>query len=118
MGNEIPDVTMIGLGYIGLPTAALIAKQGIRVHGVDIIQVEAPALGEPVVTMRHTTETPEAVEAGTVELVGTDKNLIIKKVSELISDFGKYEEMSKAHNPYGDGKASKLISNLLKEFDL
>ena len=63
--------------------------------------------------MRDTTERPEAVDAGTVELVGTDKKLIISKVNELIRDHSKYEKMSKAHNPYGDGKASGRILNTL-----
>ena len=75
------------------------------------IQEEAPSLGKPVLVMRDTTERPEAVESGTVELVGTDMNLIINKVNDLINDKSKYEFMSKAHNPYGDGKASKRILN-------
>jgi len=78
------------------------------------IQEEAPSLGKPVLVMRDTTERPEAVEAGTVKLVGTNKNRIIEKVTELINNPSIYETMSKAHNPYGDGKASVRICSKLK----
>ena len=79
------------------------------------IQEEAPSLGKPVLVMRDTTERPEAVDAGTVELVGTNKNLIVTKVNELITNKSKYEKMSKAHNPYGDGSAAeRIIKALLK----
>jgi len=75
------------------------------------IQEEAPGLGKPVLVMRDTTERPEALEAGTVKLVGTDFNKIISEVSALLDDKEYYEEMSKAQNPYGDGKASERIVN-------
>ncbi len=79
------------------------------------IQEEAPGLGKPVLVMRNTTERPEALEAGTVKLVGTDKQLIIKEVSNLLTNTGYYNTMSKANNPYGDGLASKrIIEQLLK----
>lgn len=77
------------------------------------IQEEAPSLGKPVLVMRDTTERPEAVEAGTVELVGTDATKIVGKVVDLIEDSAYYEKMSKAHNPYGDGKAASRIADLL-----
>lgn len=73
------------------------------------IQEEAPSFGKPVLVMQNTTERPEAVDAGTVKLVGTDKELIIKEVSVLIDNKVKYERMSKAHNPFGDGMASERI---------
>lgn len=73
------------------------------------IQEEAPSLGKPVLVMRDTTERPEAVEAGTVRLVGTDKIKIICEVEKLLTDKEAYQRMSKAHNPYGDGKASQRI---------
>ena len=69
------------------------------------VQEEAPSLGKPVLVMRDTTERPEALEAGTVKLVGTDKEKIIKEAQKLINDKKEYEKMSKSHNPYGDGKA-------------
>ncbi len=79
------------------------------------IQEEAPSLGKPVLVMRDVTERPEAVEAGTVKLVGANKDKIIKEVSELIDSSEKYKNMSLAHNPYGDGKASVKIVNFLKK---
>jgi UDP-N-acetylglucosamine 2-epimerase (non-hydrolysing) len=73
------------------------------------IQEEAPSLGKPVLVMRNTTERPEAVDAGTVLLVGTDKNMIVNKTNELLSGNDLYKQMKKSHNPYGDGKASERI---------
>lgn len=79
------------------------------------VQEEAPGLGKPVLVMRDTTERPEAVEAGTVRLLGTDANVIRAAVQELLDDHALYVIMSKAHNPYGDGKAcNKIISQLKK----
>ena len=79
------------------------------------IQEEAPSLGKPVLVMRDTTERPEAVEAGTVKLVGSDQDNIIKEVQKLLNDNSEYQKMSKAHNPYGDGNASEKILNILKD---
>lgn len=73
------------------------------------IQEEAPSLGKPVLVMRDTTERPEAVEAGTVKLVGTDFETIVKEAQILLNSPVDYERMSKSHNPYGDGKASQRI---------
>jgi len=78
------------------------------------VQEEAPSLGKPVLVMRDTTERPEAVEAGTVKLVGTNKETIIKEAQNLINSKTAYEKMSKANNPYGDGKACKKIVDFLK----
>lgn len=78
------------------------------------IQEEAPGLGIPVLVMRDTTERPEAVTAGTVELVGTDYEKIVNGVSTLLDDAKAYEKMSKATNPYGDGKASQRILDYIK----
>lgn len=80
------------------------------------IQEEAPSLGKPVLLMRDTTERPEAVDAGTVRLVGTDKDLIVKWVSTLLNDEAEYQAMSRAHNPYGDGKSVARILEALQEF--
>lgn len=79
------------------------------------IQEEAPSLGKPVLVMRDTTERPEAVEAGTVKLVGTDKEKIVKEAQQLIDDKQAYEKMAMARNPYGDGKASERIKEFLIE---
>ncbi|ENU44490.1 non-hydrolyzing UDP-N-acetylglucosamine 2-epimerase [Acinetobacter seifertii] len=73
------------------------------------IQEEAPSLGKPVLVMRDTTERPEAVKAGTVKLVGTDKNTLIKEAQTLIDNKVEYEKMAQAHNPYGDGRACVRI---------
>ena len=78
------------------------------------IQEEAPSLGKPVLVMRDTTERPEAVQAGTVKLVGTKPEKIINEMQRLIDDAKEYERMSRAHNPYGDGKASQRIVEFLK----
>jgi UDP-N-acetylglucosamine 2-epimerase (non-hydrolysing) len=77
------------------------------------IQEEAPGLGKPVLVMRDTTERPEAVDAGTVKLVGTDYQKIVDNVSRLLDDAEYYNTMSKAVNPYGDGKACERIVNTL-----
>ena len=79
------------------------------------VQEEAPSLGKPVLVMRDTTERPEALEAGTVKLVGTDTKKIIKEAQKLLDDKDEYEKMSHAHNPYGDGKACQKIVNFLKD---
>ena len=79
------------------------------------VQEEAPSLGKPVLVMRDTTERPEALEAGTVKLVGTSKETIIKEAQKLLDDKNEYNTMSKAHNPYGDGKACERIVNFIKE---
>ena len=78
------------------------------------IQEEAPGLGKPVLVMRDTTERPEALDAGTVKLVGTDYDLIVNNVAMLLDDAEAYDRMSKAVNPYGDGKACERIINALK----
>ncbi|MEI3154789.1 MAG: UDP-N-acetylglucosamine 2-epimerase (non-hydrolyzing) [Odoribacter sp.] len=78
------------------------------------IQEEAPGLGKPVLVMRDTTERPEALEAGTVKLVGTDYNKIVSEVSALLDNQEYYDRMSKAVNPYGDGKAcERIVQNLI-----
>ena len=77
------------------------------------VQEEAPSLGKPVLVMRETTERPEALDAGTVKLVGTDTKKIIAEASRLLTDSITYDLMSTAHNPYGDGKAARLIVNSL-----
>ena len=78
------------------------------------IQEEAPSLGKPVLVMRDTTERPEALESGTVHLVGTNHDLIVSEVSTLLEDQSAYEKMSQAMNPYGDGKACRRIVDVLR----
>ena len=81
-------------------------------------RVGAPGLGKPVLVMRDTTERPEALESGTVHLVGTNHDLIINEVSTLLDDPMAYETMSKAVNPYGDGKACQRIARILNGEDV
>jgi UDP-N-acetylglucosamine 2-epimerase (non-hydrolysing) len=81
------------------------------------VQEEAPSLGKPVLVMRDTTERPEAVEAGTVKLVGTNKESIINEAQKLLDDENEYNTMSKAHNPYGDGKACERIVDFIREIN-
>lgn len=97
------------------PFVYLMSKSYLILTDSGGIQEEAPSLGKPVLVMRDTTERPEAVEAGTVKLVGTNPNTIINEVNKLLNDASLYERMSQAHNPYGDGKACQKIVNLIKE---
>ena len=92
----------------------LMEKSDIVLTDSGGIQEEAPGLGKPVLVMRDTTERPEALDAGTVKLVGTDYDKIVNSVSELLDDKKAYEKMSKAVNPYGDGKACGRIMEFLK----
>ena len=91
----------------------LMEKSSIVLTDSGGIQEEAPGLGKPVLVMRDATERPEALDAGTVKLVGTDYNKIVNEVSSLIDDKAAYEKMSKAVNPYGDGLACGRIVNAL-----
>ena len=93
----------------------LMEKSSIILTDSGGIQEEAPGLGKPVLVMRDTTERPEALEAGTVKLVGTDYDKIVAEVSALLDDQMYYERMSKAVNPYGNGKACKRIVELFVE---
>jgi UDP-N-acetylglucosamine 2-epimerase (non-hydrolysing) len=112
--SDISNVHLIEpLDY--LPFVYLMNRAYIILTDSGGIQEEAPSLGKPVLVMRDTTERPEAVEAGTVRLVGTDSEKIFGALSELLSDKDAYERMSFAHNPYGDGKAAQRISKILIE---
>ena len=93
----------------------LIEKSAIVLTDSGGIQEEAPGLGKPVLVMRDTTERPEALEAGTVKLVGTDFEKIVDEVSDLLDDAAHYNKMSKAVNPYGDGLACQRIINTLRQ---
>ena len=106
-----------------LPFVHLMRHADIILTDSGGVQEEAPSLGKPVLVMRDTTERPEAIRAGTVKLVGTDDELIVKETAQLLDDPAAYEAMSEAHNPYGDGKASTRIHKAIlsffeKEWDL
>lgn len=99
-----------------LPFVYLMQRASLIVTDSGGIQEEAPSLGKPVLVMRETTERPEAVAAGTVRLVGVDRQKIVDNVVALLSDRAEYEKMSLAHNPYGDGRAAKRIVDELLRF--
>ena len=96
-----------------LPFFYLMDRSAIILTDSGGIQEEAPSLGKPVLLMRDKTERPEAVEAGTVRLVGTNKNMIVEQVNTLLSNTAEYNKMSGAHNPYGDGNAVRRIIDVL-----
>ncbi|HIF9354868.1 TPA: non-hydrolyzing UDP-N-acetylglucosamine 2-epimerase [Photobacterium damselae] len=97
-----------------LPFIYLMSRAHIILTDSGGIQEEAPSLGKPVLVMRDTTERPEAVEAGTVKLVGTDVEMITQSLNQLLTDETAYQTMSFAHNPYGDGQACQRILNKLE----
>ncbi|MDD9922181.1 MAG: UDP-N-acetylglucosamine 2-epimerase (non-hydrolyzing) [Boseongicola sp.] len=101
-----------------LPFVYLMMQSTLVLTDSGGIQEEAPSLGKPVLVMRNTTERPEAVDAGTVRLVGTDPSAIQQEVSRLLLDDGYYRSMSLAHNPYGDGKAVERIVSAIKSATL
>jgi len=93
----------------------LMEKSTIVLTDSGGIQEEAPGLGKPVLVMRNTTERPEALEAGTVKLVGTNHDLIVSEVSHLLEDIEYYDQMSRAVNPYGDGNSSARIVGVFRD---
>ena len=99
-----------------LPFVAMMNRAHIILTDSGGVQEEAPSLGKPVLVMRDTTERPEAVDAGTVRLVGTDYEAIVNGVDELLTKQEVYESMSRAHNPYGDGKATERHLKALEKF--
>ncbi|MBB3324808.1 non-hydrolyzing UDP-N-acetylglucosamine 2-epimerase [Atlantibacter sp. RC6] len=111
--GQVDNVTLIEPQDY-LPFVWLMNRAWLILTDSGGIQEEAPSLGKPVLVMRETTERPEAVKAGTVRLVGTDRTRIVAEVSRLLHDDREYHIMSKAHNPYGDGKACARILHALK----
>lgn len=99
------------LDYLGF--VAMMEASDIVLTDSGGIQEEAPSLGKPVLVMRDTTERPEGVAAGTAKLVGTDETAITREVARLLDDQSSYEAMAKAHNPYGDGTASRQIAAII-----
>ena len=96
------------------PFANLMERMDLILTDSGGMQEEAPALGQPVLVLRDTTERPEAVEAGTVRLVGCDTDLIVETVTELFTNDAAYAEMKHAVNPYGDGKACARIIDAIR----
>lgn len=96
-----------------LPFVYLMDRAALIITDSGGVQEEAPSLGKPVLVMRDTTERPEAVTAGTVQLVGTNADRIVSEAARLLRDASAYETMAKAHNPYGDGRAAERIADFL-----
>ena len=95
-----------------------IAKSDIILTDSGGIQEEAPSLGKPVLVLRDTTERPEGITAGTLKLVGTNEETIYHEAKKLLTNRCEYERMSKASNPYGDGKASKrIVDQIINRFE-
>lgn len=104
---------------IGYPAFVWLMQQSyLIITDSGGVQEEAPSLGKPVLVMRETTERPEAVESGTVKIVGTDKKKIVAAARQLLHDDAVYEQMSRAHNPYGDGLARIRIKDIIMKQDL
>lgn len=99
-----------------LPFVRLMSLANIIITDSGGIQEEAPSLGKPVLVMRNTTERPEAVDAGTVRLVGTDADRIADEASRLLDDPSAYATMARAHNPYGDGAAATRIASVIRDW--
>jgi UDP-N-acetylglucosamine 2-epimerase (non-hydrolysing) len=108
----VPNITLLEpLDYLSL--AQLMKRAYLVLTDSGGLQEEAPGLGKPVLVLREVTERPEAVEAGTVEVVGTETQIIVRETTRLLDDPAKYERMARAINPYGDGHASERIVRAL-----
>jgi UDP-N-acetylglucosamine 2-epimerase (non-hydrolysing) len=99
-----------------VPFVDLMRRAYLLITDSGGIQEEGPSLGKPILVLREKTERPEAVAAGTVKLVGTDEQRIVEEASVLLGNSAAYEQMSRVHNPYGDGQASARISELIHSF--
>ena len=111
--SEVKNIHLIKpLGYASF--VYLMNKAYLILTDSGGIQEESPFLGKPVLVMRDTTERPEAVEAGTSELVGSDKEKIVKRAQLLLNNRHEYEKMAKIKSPYGDGKAAQRIVEIIK----
>ncbi len=120
--RPVMEATMGGLGNVALLEpldyphfVRLMAMADLLLTDSGGVQEEGPSFGKPVLVMRDTTERPEGIEAGTAKLVGTDRDLIVREATRLLDDAQAYEAMARAHNPYGDGKASARIADAVAE---
>lgn len=115
LGN-VPNVRLIEpLDY--LPFVYLMDRSTLIITDSGGVQEEAPSLGKPVLVMRDTTERPEAVDAGTVKLVGTAATAIVSEANRLLDDQKAFDSMARAHNPYGDGNSANRIREILKKLE-
>jgi UDP-N-acetylglucosamine 2-epimerase (non-hydrolysing) len=114
--GDLPNVWLPPpLGYQAL--VYLLKRTAIVLTDSGGLQEEAPGLGVPVLVLRETTERPEGIDAGTVKLVGANRNDIVRETRRLLEDRSAYESMAAAVNPYGDGKASRRIVNALLQVE-
>jgi len=114
MLNQTSNITLLEpLEY--LPLVHLLKQSYLVLTDSGGLQEEAPGLGKPVLVLREVTERPEGVAAGTVKVVGTDREKIVRETARLMEDRAEYERMARAVNPYGDGRASARIINRLRE---
>jgi UDP-N-acetylglucosamine 2-epimerase (non-hydrolysing) len=102
------------LDYV--PFVDLMRRADLLITDSGGIQEEGPSLGKPILVIREKTERPEAVEAGTVKLVGTDENRIVQEAALLLDNPEEYARMTRMHNPYGDGQASPRIAAAIRAF--
>jgi UDP-N-acetylglucosamine 2-epimerase (non-hydrolysing) len=110
-----PNILLLDpLDYV--PFVDLMRRAWLILTDSGGIQEEGPSLGKPILVMREKTERPEAVEAGTVKLVGTDEEKIVREASLLLDDEEERQRMSRVHNPYGDGQASRRIAAAIAGF--
>jgi len=115
VGNAQRNIHLLDpLPYLSF--VALMNRSTLILTDSGGIQEEAPSLGKPVLVMRDVTERPEAVESGTVKLVGTDEELIVKETALLLTDSEAYQKMARKHNPYGDGKAAERIVEIVSDY--
>jgi UDP-N-acetylglucosamine 2-epimerase (non-hydrolysing) len=113
--GDLANVFLVDpLDYV--PFVDLMRRAYVLLTDSGGVQEEGPSLGKPVLVMRETTERPEAVEAGTARLVGTDTDRIVQEVSGLLDNRSEYDRMARVHNPYGDGRASSRISDVILSF--
>jgi UDP-N-acetylglucosamine 2-epimerase (non-hydrolysing) len=111
----VPNIVLVEpLGYV--PFVDLMRRAYLLITDSGGVQEEGPSLGKPILVLRDKTERPEAVEAGTVRLVGTDSRKIIEQADRLLDDRSAYQAMARVHNPYGDGRASERIANAIRSF--
>ncbi|MGE5646315.1 MAG: non-hydrolyzing UDP-N-acetylglucosamine 2-epimerase [Acidobacteriota bacterium] len=110
-----PNVILVEpLEYV--PFVDLMRRAYLLITDSGGVQEEGPSLGKPILVLREKTERPEAVKAGTVKLVGTDENCIVTQASRLLEDRAEYDRMARVHNPYGDGRASSRIGDVIVSF--
>jgi UDP-N-acetylglucosamine 2-epimerase (non-hydrolysing) len=111
----VPNILLVDpLSYV--PFVDLMRRAYLLITDSGGVQEEGPSLGKPILVLRDKTERPEAVEAGTVRLVGTDSRLIVQQAIRLLDDRKAYQAMARVHNPYGDGRASDRIANAIRTF--